>query len=62
VALPYAIGNTLFAGTVEYVALRFKAAGVESYFYYYIVAVVGMAVIAYILLPETKLTSLIDED
>jgi MFS transporter, MHS family, alpha-ketoglutarate permease len=62
VALPYAIGNTLFAGTVEYVALWFKASGAESYFYYYVTAVVGMAVISYILLPETKETSLIDRD
>jgi MFS transporter, MHS family, alpha-ketoglutarate permease len=62
VALPYAIGNTLFAGTVEYVALWFKASGSESIFYYYVSAVVGMAVIAYVLLPETKETSLIDRD
>jgi MFS transporter, MHS family, alpha-ketoglutarate permease len=62
VALPYAIGNTLFAGTVEYVALWFKASGSESTFYYYVSAVVGMAVIAYVLLPETKETSLIDRD
>jgi MFS transporter, MHS family, alpha-ketoglutarate permease len=61
VALPYAVGNTLFAGTVEYVALRFKEAGVESYFYYYVSAVVAMAVVAYVLLPETKETSLIEE-
>jgi MFS transporter, MHS family, alpha-ketoglutarate permease len=62
VALPYAIGNTLFAGTVEYVALWFKASGSESTFYYYVSAVVGMAVVAYVLLPETKETSLIDRD
>jgi MFS transporter, MHS family, alpha-ketoglutarate permease len=61
VALPYAVGNTLFAGTVEYVALRFKDAGVESYFYYYVSAVVAMAVVAYVLLPETMETSLIEE-
>jgi MFS transporter, MHS family, alpha-ketoglutarate permease len=61
VALPYAVGNTLFAGTVEYVALRLKDAGVESYFYYYVSAVVAMAVVAYVLLPETKEASLIEE-
>jgi MFS transporter, MHS family, alpha-ketoglutarate permease len=62
VALPYAVGNTMFAGTVEYVALWFKSAGHESVFYWYVTAIVGMAVAAYVLLPETKFTSQILED
>jgi MFS transporter, MHS family, alpha-ketoglutarate permease len=62
VALPYAIGNTLFAGTVEYVALAFKQQGHERWFYWYVTAVVAMSVIAYILLPETKDASQITED
>jgi MFS transporter, MHS family, alpha-ketoglutarate permease len=62
VALPYAVGNTLFAGTVEYVALWFKSAGHESVFYWYVTAIVGMAVTAYVLLPETKFTSQILDD
>jgi MFS transporter, MHS family, alpha-ketoglutarate permease len=61
VALPYAIGNTLFAGTVENVALAFKLNGHESAFYWYVSAVVGMSVVAYILLPETKDSSRIEE-
>lgn len=62
VALPYAVGNTLFGGTAEYVALWFKTAGAESGFYWYLSAVIGMAAIAFVLLPETKHTSLITED
>jgi MHS family alpha-ketoglutarate permease-like MFS transporter len=62
VALPYAIGNTLLGGTAEYVALWFKQAGVESGFYWYLSAVIGLAAIAFVLLPETKRTSLIVED
>jgi MHS family alpha-ketoglutarate permease-like MFS transporter len=62
VALPYAIGNTLFGGTAEYIALWFKQAGAESGFYWYLTAVIGMATIAFMLLPETKRTSLIVED
>ena len=62
VALPYAVGNTLFAGTTEYVALWFKGAGMESGFYWYVVAVVSMELIAVLLLPETRETSLIAED
>jgi MFS transporter, MHS family, alpha-ketoglutarate permease len=62
VAFPYAVGNTLLAGTVEYVALWFKSMGHESGFFWYVAAMVGMTVIAYLMLPETKSTSLIRED
>ncbi len=62
VALPYAIGNTLFAGTVENVALQFKSAGIESGFYWYVTAIVAMALTAFILLPETSESGMIAED
>lgn len=62
VALPYAIGNAIFGGTVEMVALGLKGAGVEWLFYFYVAAVIGMAGIATLLLPETKDRSLIVED
>jgi MHS family alpha-ketoglutarate permease-like MFS transporter len=62
VALPYAVGNTLFGGTAEYVALWFKQAGAESGFYWYLTAVIGMAAAGFVMLPETKRTSLITED
>jgi MHS family alpha-ketoglutarate permease-like MFS transporter len=62
VALPYAIGNTLFGGTAEYAALWFKQAGAESGFYWYLTAIIGMATIGFWMLPETKLKSLITED
>ena len=54
VAFPYAVGNTVLAGTVEYVALRFKNAGIESGFYWYVTAVLAMTSVAFWLLPETK--------
>jgi len=62
VALPYSIGNALFAGTVEMVALALKGAGVEWLFYVYVACVIGMAGVATILLPETRERSLITED
>ena len=61
VALPYAIGNSLFGGTAEYAALWFKQAGVESAFYWYLTAVIGMATIGFLMMPEGKNTSLITE-
>lgn len=62
VSLPYAIGNTLFGGTAEYAALWFKRIGVESGFYWYLTSIIGVALIGFILLPDTKHTSLIVED
>jgi MFS transporter, MHS family, alpha-ketoglutarate permease len=62
VALPYAVGNTLFGGTAEYAALWFKQAGVEAGFYWYLTAIIGMAAAAFVMLPETKTASLIEED
>lgn len=62
VALPYAIGNSLFGGTAEFVALWFKQTGFERGFYWYLTAIIGMAAVAFVLLPETKKTSRILED
>ncbi|UKK84026.1 MFS transporter [Sphingopyxis sp. BSN-002] len=62
VALPYAIGNAIFGGTVEMVALALKGAGVEWLFYFYVAAVISMAGVATMMLPETKERSLIIED
>lgn len=62
VALPYAIGNAMFAGTLEMVALGLKGAGVEWVFYFYVATVIAMAGVATLLLPETKERSLIVED
>lgn len=62
VALPYAIGNAIFAGTLEMVALGLKGAGVEWLFYCYVALIIGMAGVATLMLPETKERSLIVED
>ncbi|CUS46316.1 MAG: MFS transporter [Pseudomonadota bacterium] len=62
VAFPYAIGNAAFGGTAEYVALWFKNANIEAAFYWYVTAILACATIAFLMLPETKRTSLILED
>ena len=61
VALPYAIANTLFGGTAEYVALWLKGAGHERWFYYYVAGVIALSLVAYVSMRETKLTSLIED-
>lgn len=36
VGLSYALGNAMFGGTAEFVALKFKSLGMEPYFYWYV--------------------------
>ena len=60
VALPYAIANTLFGGTAEYVALALKDAGHERWFYVYVSVVIGFSLITYATMRDTKRTSLIE--
>jgi MHS family alpha-ketoglutarate permease-like MFS transporter len=43
VGLSYAIGNALFGGSAEYVALWFKQAGHEDWFYWYVTALCALA-------------------
>jgi len=62
VALPYALANSIFGGSAEAVALSFKADGVESNFYIYVTAILLVGFITVILLPDTRKTSLIEED
>jgi len=62
VALPYAIANTIFGGTAEYIALWLKDAGRESLFYLYISVLAAIYLFACVRMRETKVTSLIEED
>ena len=62
VAFPYALANALFGGTAEYVALWFKNAGVERGFYIYVSAMIGLSLIVYWRMRDTKRHSLIVED
>ncbi len=62
VALPYAIANTLFGGTAEYVALWLKDIGMERAFYWYVTAMIGLSLIVYLGMRDTQRHSLIEED
>ena len=62
VALPYAIANALFGGTAEFIALSFKQAGFEPGFYIYVTVVIGMSLVTYLIMPDTRRTSRILED
>ncbi len=62
VALPYAIANALFGGTAEYVALWLKHAGVERAFYGYVTLMIGVSLVTYLRMRDTRETSRITED
>lgn len=62
VALPYALANTLFGGTAEYLALWFKTQGMESGFYWYVSAMIGVSLVVYVRMRDTRRHSLIMED
>jgi len=62
VALPYAIANTVFGGTAEYVALWFKQIGHEYGFFVYVTIMIGLSLIVYLRMRDTRDHSLIHED
>ncbi|MPS70623.1 MULTISPECIES: MFS transporter [Novosphingobium] len=62
VALPYALANTLFGGTAEFVALWFKQAGVEHAFYIYVTVMIAISLAIYIRMRDTRQHSRILED
>jgi MFS transporter, MHS family, alpha-ketoglutarate permease len=54
VGLSYAIANAIFGGSAEYVALWFKSHELESAFFWYVTVMCGIALIAAILMPDTR--------
>ncbi len=62
VAFPYAIANTMFGAPSEYVALWLKKNSMEPLYFWGVTGGIGIALIAFLMLPDTKKTSLIAED
>ena len=62
VALPYAIANAAFGGTAEYVALWLKDAGMESAFFWYVTGMIGVSLLVYLFMRDTKHRSMITHD
>ncbi|GAA4615479.1 MFS transporter [Saccharopolyspora hordei] len=58
VAIPYALAQALFGGTAEYVALAFRDAGVEHWFFFYVSACGLVSLLTYLLMPETRTAAL----
>jgi MHS family alpha-ketoglutarate permease-like MFS transporter len=54
VGLPYAITVSIFGGTAESVALWFKSIGRETWFYYYLTALIAISLFVYLTMRDTK--------
>lgn len=54
VGLSYGIGNAIFGGTAESVALAFKGAGHESRFYWYVTAICAVSLITAVLMRDSR--------
>lgn len=61
VGFPYAFTVAIFGGSAEYIALWFKNAGHEHYFYWYVTACVFVSLIIYVSMQETKKNSELDK-
>ena len=62
VGLSYALGNAMFGGSAEYVALWLKAKGVEPYFNWYVTALCAIAlIVAYYMKDSSKEGYLVHE-
>lgn len=59
VALPYAVANAMFGGTAEYAALWFKDEGMESAYFWYVTALIGVSLLVYVRMRDTGRNSLI---
>jgi MHS family alpha-ketoglutarate permease-like MFS transporter len=53
VAFPYALANTVFGGTAEYVALWLKSHDAERYFYVYVTAMIAISLVVYSRMRDT---------
>jgi MFS transporter, MHS family, alpha-ketoglutarate permease len=60
VGVPYAITVSIFGGTAESIALYFKSIGHETWFYYYLTAVIATSLVVYASMRDTKHESAMD--
>jgi MHS family alpha-ketoglutarate permease-like MFS transporter len=54
VGLSYALGNALFGGTAEYVALWFKDQGHETWFFYYVTGLIALALLSVVSMRDSR--------
>jgi MHS family alpha-ketoglutarate permease-like MFS transporter len=57
VGLPYAVTVSIFGGTTDSIALWFKSIGHETWFSYYLTAMIGISLFVYVFMRDTKADS-----
>lgn len=57
VGLPYALTVSIFGGTADSVALWLKSLGHEDWFYYYLTGMIGISLVVYLFMRDTKADS-----
>jgi MFS transporter, MHS family, alpha-ketoglutarate permease len=57
VGLPYALTVSIFGGTADSVALWFKSIGHEDWYYYYLTGMIGISLLVYLFMRDTKADS-----
>jgi MHS family dicarboxylic acid transporter PcaT-like MFS transporter/MHS family alpha-ketoglutarate permease-like MFS transporter len=62
VGLSYAVGNAIFGGSAEFVALALKSIGRESTFYWYVTALCAVALIVAIRMPDPRRSGYLRDD
>jgi len=62
VGFSYAIGNALFGGTAEYVALWLKSIGLEEWFYIYVTAMCALFLLVAIVMRDPQKQGYLQED
>jgi len=62
IGLPHALTVAVFGGTAEYLALWCKRAGHEPYFYWYTAGCIGLSLLLFLTMAETKTTSRLNTD
>jgi MHS family alpha-ketoglutarate permease-like MFS transporter len=57
VGLPYALTVSIFGGTADSVALWLKSIGHETWFYYYLTGMIGISLLVYLFMRDTRADS-----
>lgn len=62
VGVSYAVGNAIFGGSAEYVALGLKSVGMENVFYWYVSAMCLLALLVCVSLPDLRKVSYLNDE
>ncbi|SCW50296.1 MFS transporter [Mucilaginibacter sp. NFR10] len=62
VGFPYAIAVSLFGGTAEYIALWFKNEHHAQWFYWYVTVCIGLSLVLYITMNDTRKHSKMEDE